>query len=316
MHNVNILYITPIMISPPRWTDDELLTSSRTAAANFRSERLSPSAAWGSHFMDARAKFEALFAQLGDLDPQHFTDTTLAGAYREQMGEALRYLAGPPISDDDLKVIADVRSLAPSVLSRNHGDVRKVFDVIECVIDAKRFPWVGEERAPTPEEKSAALLASSVLLAAQRMATERRNDGKSEQEGMVRDYLRTIGFVEAPTSHITTIVKGPGPGEFCAECKLGDRKADVVVRLYDTRLMPIECKVSNSSTNSVKRLNNDAAVKAAYWINQFGSQQVVPAAMLSGVFNKLNLVQAQERGLSIFWAHDLERLGEFIEKTR
>lgn len=304
------------MITPPSWTPDELSASAQIAAANFRSERLSPSAAWGSHFTEARSKFEALFAQLGDLDPRHFTDTTLAGAYREQLGEALRYLAGPPISDDDLKVIADVRSLAPNVLSRNHADVRKVFDVIECVIDEKRFPWVREERAPTPEEKSAALLASSVLLAAQRMATERRNDGKSEQEGMVRDYLRTLGFIEVPTTHITTIVRGPGPGQFCAECKLGDRKADIVVRLYDTRLMPIECKVSNSSTNSVKRLNNDAAVKADYWIHQFGSQQVVPAAMLSGVFNKLNLVQAQNRGLSIFWAHDLDRLGEFINATR
>lgn len=304
------------MINPPSWTPDELSASARIAAANFRTERLSPSAAWGSHYTEARTKFEALFAQLGDLDPRHFTDTTLAGAYREQLGEALRYLAGPPISDDDLKVIADVRSLAPNVLSRNHGDVRKVFDVIECVIDEKRFPWVREERPPTSEEKSAALLASSVLLAAQRMATERRNDGKSEQEGMVRDYLRTLGFTEVPTTHITTIVRGPGPGQFCAECKLGDRKADIVVRLYDTRLMPIECKVSNSSTNSVKRLNNDAAVKAAYWIHQFGSQQVVPAAMLSGVFNKLNLVQAQDRGLSIFWAHDLDRLGEFINATR
>lgn len=304
------------MITPPSWTPDELLASAQIAAANFRSERLSPSAAWGGHYDDARSKFEALFAQLGDLNSRHFTDTTLAGAYREQLGEALRYLAGPPISDDDLKVIADVRSLAPNVLSRNHTDVRKVFDVIECVIDEKRFPWVREQRAPTPEEKSAALLASSVLLAAQRMATERRNDGKSEQEGMVRDYLRTLGFAEVPTTHITTIVRGPGPGEFCAECKLGDRKADIVVRLYDTRLMPIECKVSNSSTNSVKRLNNDAAVKATYWIHQFGSQQVVPAAMLSGVFNKLNLVQAQNRGLSIFWAHDLDRLGEFINATR
>jgi hypothetical protein len=29
--------------------------------------------------------------------------------------------------------------------------------------------------------------------------------------------------------------------------------------------MPIECKVSNSKANAVKRLNNTAAVKAAVW---------------------------------------------------
>jgi hypothetical protein len=80
--------------------------------------------------------------------------------------------------------------------------------------------------------------------------------------------------------------------------------------------MAIECKVSNSSTNSIKRLNNDAAVKAVRWIEKFGSDQVVPVAMLSGVFKLLNLVQAQEKGVTIFWAHDLDRLGEFIESAR
>jgi hypothetical protein len=301
---------------PPRWTTDELREGADIAASNFRNARLSPTAAWTGHYQHARAKFEALFAQLGDLDPQHFTDSALSLAYKGQLGEALRYLAGPPISDDDLKVIADVSSLASNVLAVDHEAIRKVFNVIETVIDPFRFPWVIAQRAPTQEEKSAALLASSVLLATQRIATERRSDGKTEQEGQVKDYLRTVGFAEVPTATITTIVRGPGPQQFCAECHLGGRKADVILRLHDTRLMAIECKVSNSSTNSVKRLNNDAAVKATYWIEQFGSQQIVPAAMLSGVFKTLNLVQAQDRGLAIFWAHDLDQLGQFIDSTR
>lgn len=125
-----------------------------------------------------------------------------------------------------------------------------------------------------------------------------------------------MGFDEVPTAAIHTLVKGPQTMQFCAECQLGDRKADVVVRLHDTRLMAIECKVSNSATNSVKRLNNDAAVKADYWLKQFGTAQVVPAAMLSGVFKVLNLEQAQSRGLSLFWSHDLSKLTEFIDSTR
>lgn len=47
----------------------------------------------------------------------------------------------------------------------------------------------------------------------------------------------------------------------------------------------------DSALNSVKRLNNDAAVKAEYWLEQFGASQVVPAAMLSGVFKVKNLEQ-------------------------
>jgi hypothetical protein len=301
---------------PPRWTEEQFTTNANIAASNFRHERLLPTEAWAGHYKTARAKFESLFTQLGDLDPQHFSDTTLALAYKGKLGEALRYLAGPPISDDDLKVLADVSSLAPTILSANHEAIRKVFDVIERVIDPFRFPWVIERRSPTTSEKSAALLASSVLLAAQRIATERRNNGKTAQENQVKNYLRSLGFSEVPTTAIKTIVKGPGPGEFCAECMLGDRKADIVLRLHDTRLMAIECKVSNSSTNSIKRLNNDAAVKAVRWIEKFGSDQVVPVAMLSGVFKLLNLVQAQEKGVTIFWAHDLDRLGEFIESAR
>jgi hypothetical protein len=284
------------------------------SAAMFRAERLSPTQAWSAHYKTARAKFESLFDQLNNLDPRHIDSATLARTYKDNLGEALRYLAGPPISDDDLKVIADVNSLTPNVLSADHNAVAKVFNVIEQVIDPFRFPWVVEQRQPTEEEKDAALLASSVLLAAQRIATERRNNGKTDQETMVKDYLKCHGFAEVPTATITTIVKGPQEKQFCAECLLGERKADVVLRLHDTRLMAIECKVSNSATNSVKRVNNDAAVKASYWNREFGTQ-VVSSAMLSGVFKPLNLIQAQKGGLTIFWAHDLDRLGQFIEST-
>lgn len=302
--------------NPPRWTDQELNDEASIAAANFRAERLSPTQAWTAHYQSARQKFEDLFAKLCDLDPQHMTDENLALVYQGRLGEALRYLAGPPVSDDDLKVIADVDSLAPGVLSRDPMALRKVFDVIERVIDPFRFPWVLERRPPTLEEKSAALLASSVLLAAQRIATERRTDGKDGQETQVKNYLRDLGFTEVAPTTINTIVKGPGSDQFCAECLLGDRKADVVLRLHDTRLMALECKVSNSATNSVKRVNNDAAVKATYWNKEFGLSQVVPSAVLSGVFKTLNLVQAQNNGLTIFWAHDLDKLGQFIASTR
>ena len=302
--------------NPPRWTEEELRQDSVISAANFRAERLSPTQAWSEHYLAARAKFEALFSHLDNLNPAKINSTNLRTVYGDSLGETLRYLAGPPISDDDLKVIADVTSIAPKVLSRDPAAVTKIFQVIEQVIDPYRFPWIVQGRPPTDEEKNAALLASSVLLAAQRIATERRSTGKNDQESQVKDYLKSLGFSEAPTSTITSIMRGPQENQFCAECLLGDRKADVVLRLHDLRLMAIECKVSNSATNSVKRVNNDAAVKATYWNKQFGLSQVVPSAMLSGVFKPLNLIQAQTHGLTIFWAHDLEKLGQFIESTK
>lgn len=302
--------------TPPRWTAAELSEDAAISGAQFRSERLAITDSWEAHYKQARSKFELLFTKLNDLDPDAITDANLAETYGLGLGEALRYLAGPPISDDDLRVIADVDSLAPGVLKRSPEASRKVFEVIERVIDAHRFPWMKAEGKPSDAQREAALLASSVLLAAQRIATERRNEGKENQETKVKAYLRNLGFTEVPTAAINTIVKGPQAMQFCAECQLGERKADVVVRLHDTRLMAIECKVSNSATNSVKRLNNDAAVKAEYWITQFGAAQVVPVAALAGVFKVLNLKQAQARGLALFWSHDLDKLGTFIESTR
>lgn len=301
---------------PRRWAIEELAADAVVSANSFRAERLGNSDAWATQYQAAHEKFKLLFEKLGNMGSVRITDGQLVEAYGIKLGEALRYLAGPPISDDDLRVIADVESLAPGVLKKHPAELRKVYQVIERIIDPFRFPWVATGNAPTEQQLQTALIASSVLLATQRLATERRRDGKEGQETRVKDYLRDMGFAEVAATAIRTLVKGPQAMQFSAECQLGDRKADVVVRLHDTRLMAIECKVSNSATNSVKRLNNDAAVKADYWLKQFGTAQVVPVAMLSGVFKVLNLEQAQSRGLALFWSHDLSKLGEFMETTR
>ncbi|MCG8423215.1 MAG: XamI family restriction endonuclease [Proteobacteria bacterium] len=45
-----------------------------------------------------------------------------------------------------------------------------------------------------------------------------------------------------------------------------------MIRLWDTRILALECKESNSSTNSIKRLNNGAAAKAKTWLAEFGTK--------------------------------------------
>jgi hypothetical protein len=86
-----------------------------------------------------------------------------------------------------------------------------------------------------------------------------------------------------------------------------------LVRLPDRRCLAIECKVSNSAVNSFKRVNHEAMGKAREWLRAFGTAAVVPAAVLSGVFNTENLHAAQEGGLYLFWAHRLDDLRSFIQ---
>ena len=73
--------------------------------------------------------------------------------------------------------------------------------------------------------------------------------------------------------------------------------------------MPIECKVSNSAVNSYKRINHEAVRKARTWLEGFGRLQVVPVAVISGVFNPANLQAAQSQGLKLIWGHRLRDLG-------
>ena len=173
-----------------------------------------------------------------------------------------------------------------------------------------------EEREPTETEKKAAILASAALMATQRVGTDRRSKGKKAQEGMVSGVLTGSGLLEVAKRKVLTLTDAPEPGQFCGESYLGDRKADFLVRLWDGRIMPIECKVSNSAINSVKRLNNNAAAKAEAWLNDFGTRQMVPVAVLGGVYKLHNLQDAQNRGLSLFWAHNLKALTDWIATTR
>jgi len=81
--------------------------------------------------------------------------------------------------------------------------------------------------------------------------------------------------------------------------------------------MAIECKVSNSGVNSYKRLVHDTGGNAAHWYNQLGRAQVVPCAVLSGVYNITNLEDVQEnKGVYLFWQHRPADFAHFVCSTR
>ena len=298
---------------PPVWSEEQLEDERRKAIEIFRKNRVEePLEQYLVKFDEYQKVVEDLLestVDLSDLKSQMVEVLT-----EPKLLEAFRYLAGPPISDDDLKVLAEA-ALSKKQLKQDKDMVARVGQVVLSGLDRRRFPWVIEGREPTEKEREAAVIASAALIATRRVETERRSQGKREQEAAVQQALRELGFAEVPTRAVSVLSDAPKPGEFCSECVLGNRKADLLVGLWDRRVMPIECKVSNSSTNSVKRLNNDAAVKAETWRKDFGLLQVVPSAVLGGVYKLHNLADAQKRGLALFWAHDLESLTKWISDT-
>lgn len=228
---------------------------------------------------------------------------------------ALRYLAGPIISKDDLETLSDTTT-APSVLAKEPEKARAVIETILLGLDHRRFPWLEDGRRPSEVEREVALVATASLLALQRVRTGRMIDSAMEQQDAVVAALVNASFTEVARRAVRTPSDAPGAGELCRSGMFGRRDADLIVRLWDGRFMPIECKVSNSSTNSVKRLNNDAAAKAEVWMRDFGRLQVVPTAVLSGVFKLHNLKAAQDAGLALFWAHRLDAMVSWVEETR
>lgn len=301
-------------VPPPRWSTDELTLQIARSVSIFKDERIKEPLDIYSGFFDTyRDAVENLLEESVDL--HHLIEVVEDYITDDDKRYALRYLASPAVSDDDLVVLADTK-LSRRALGADPDAAARIVDVVLAGLDRWRFPWFSEGRPPTAEERLVATIATTSLIASSRSQTFRRNTSKQDQEEQIATALRRAGFIEVPTREITNIREAPNPGEFCHESSLGGSKADIIVGLWDHRILAVEAKVSNSSTNSVKRVNREAAAKATAWIAKFGALGVVPSAVLSGVFKVHNLLSAQDAGLTIFWAHDLDELIEFIDRTR
>lgn len=299
--------------TPPKWDATRLSADRQIAITLFREERTTePLDHYLAFYEEAYATFSEVMEETEDL--KRVREMAAAVLTVKDRQHLCRYLASPPLSEDDLSTLADV-SLAVGTLLKNPESIDTVMDFILMGLDRERFPWVSEERDPTIAEKQAAMTSTAAMFAMRKTETWRRGHGKS-LEKQLKDFLLSIGMIQVPPTVITNSSQGPQLGEFCGETPVVGGKADLVVRLFDGRLMPIECKVSNSETNSYKRLIHDCGEKAQAWVGALGSANCLPFAVLSGCYSLGNLNKAQDMGLSLIWSHDFAPLGDFIEATR
>ncbi len=303
------------MSQPPVWTNDQLDADRAAAEEHFREGRHTEPL---EVYLDLFDKYQTIVEEVMEetVDLTQLGEKALDILSDDRKREVFRYLTGPPVSEDDLKVLMKAKSLAPVRLKEDPELLARVVLFMRDWHDRRRFPWVSGQWPPSELDQKAAVLATTAMLAMRRVETLRRSEGRSLQEERVELQLLGSDYKKVGTRRIKTLSDAPKPGEFCRESHLGDRKADFVIGLWDGRTLALECKVSNSSTNSVKRLNNDAAVKAETWRKDFGTLQVVPAAVLTGVFAMVSLENAQSRGLSLFWAHDLPAMTAWIAGTK
>lgn len=262
-----------------------------------------------------------MIARLRDVLSENGADSDFVKSlWRTESGRtAFRYLGAPPISEDDLETLAEAR-LGAAAAAGASGKGQSLIGVMRAILDPRRFPWVAEQRAPMQAELQAAVLATTSLMASQRMQTLQRGDEKSMVEGSVKGLLVGMGWSAAPARPARGIQNllndSPPENTFLTQVNLGSDNADVVVRLRDGRLLAIECKGSNSEINSRKSLNKEAAQSARAWLTTKFGGQVVPAVALQGVFKDRYLVEAQDTPMLIFWGHRLDDLKQFVETSR
>lgn len=295
--------------SPPRWSLSEFVEGAARGVSEFRRIRLSEEVGvYSDFFEEARTGVEELLELTDDLrDPLPQARTAVIN----YLGP-LRYVAAPPISFDDLITLSGVGA-------RDLGsgqDAELVVETVMKVADRHRFPWLIYGDEPTEDDKTAAVVSTATAMAAQQVQTWRRNDSKRLQEGLVKKSLREVGFVEEPAKRIRTPRDFPSPGAYYSETKVHEDKFDVVVGLWDDRILCIECKVSNSTVNSYKRIKGDAASKAVRVLRALGDAVIVPAAVIAGVYLPTNLYEAQHAGLTIWWSHDIQQLLDWVASTK
>lgn len=295
------------------WTAEQIEADAATARDEFRARRLGePVERYLAAFDASQPHLALLIADLR---------TALAGGERgadllrrlwatEEGRTAFRYIGAPPISEDDLKTLAETR-LASSAADAADERLERLLAVMRAIVDPRRFPWLAQGREPTRHEVNAALLASTTLTASQRVQALRRSDEKAMVEGAVKGLLVGLGWRAAARAPggIQNLVKDSPPARcFVTQVNLGGDNADVVARMDDGRLLAIECKGSNSEINSRKRLNKEATQNARAWLQAFGTRQVVPAVALQGVFKPSYVIDAQDTPMAVFWAHRLDDL--------
>jgi XamI restriction endonuclease len=320
------------MSAPRFWSQAELVEQAQIALDEFVDRRLAePEGTYATHFRARRKALVRLFRKLSQVDPNNPSAALVREVIAdEELFAALRYVAGPPVSEDDLGVLVtrDINGIAKTNLLASNDLPVAILKLICKLSDPFRFPWLTEGRAPTMRELREAVAMTSALHASQSLQTERRGYGRAVEQRLV-SLLVAMGYVQVkgakskanpkpgqpvtpafpPSGRVTQPSHHPVFPNFYGECIVYGRKVDLFIALRSGKMVALEAKDSSSALNGTKRLLNDTAAKAKAY-NRAAGTNVISVALLSGVFKIADLVTAQSSGLHLVWAHDLD---EFIE---
>lgn len=132
------------MIDPPAWTEAELDQSRQKAEEHFRQGRhTEPLEIYLELFDEYQSVVEDFIEQTVDLRQIDAHALDLLTDQRKH--EVFRYLSGPPISEDDLKVLMQAKSISPARLRRDRALLDRMVAFMRDWHDRRRFPWIVQD---------------------------------------------------------------------------------------------------------------------------------------------------------------------------
>jgi hypothetical protein len=131
------------MIDPPVWTSEQLDIERAKSSAAFSKARFEEPL---EDYLEAFDQYQGYVEELleSTVDLTDFESAALDVLCDPRLQEAFRYLAAPPISADDLKVLADASSLNGNRLRNSPADAQRLIGVVRQILDRRRFAWVVE----------------------------------------------------------------------------------------------------------------------------------------------------------------------------
>ncbi len=152
----------------PRFRDDELDKQRLIALDRFIRERQEEGdAGYLRAFAESRPAVERLFLRtnsLRDLRGEVLTD-------EPSLLECARFLAAPPVSEDDLDTLVGQSVAKRKTLPEDLAE--KALGVLVAIIDRIRCPWIGRDREPTKAEIKTAIDWTTGLLVIEQLRTDR-----------------------------------------------------------------------------------------------------------------------------------------------
>lgn len=228
-----------------------------------------------------------------------------------------RQLLAPPLSQDQFEIFCD-RYRKPGENNDRplpEAAARQIAEVFQERLDVSLVGWLGEDRSPTTEEMQKVTNTIAPLLASQVYMTGRRNLTSTTQEDAVVKLLEAKGWLRSPGRSLIDQNALLEARQFIKKAKFATttrpQEIDIACGLGATKILAMECKVSNDRTNSIKRVN-DVLKKATAWRQHWGSF-VRPAALLQGMIGYKDVQRLTHDGVAVFWSHDLPRFERWID---